>query len=70
MNIEKISSGKAIDEMLPKSLLKEVNNLDNNDISQIIEEDMTYVIFKKLIYLFRIYHLKKSLLILKLNINK
>ena len=43
MNINKLTCKKNIDEMLPKSLLKEVNNIDNNEISQIREEDISDV---------------------------
>ena len=43
MNINNLTCKKNIHEMLPKSLLKEVNNIDNNEISQIIEEDISDV---------------------------
>ena len=44
MNINNLTCKKNIHEMLPKSLLKEVNNIDNNEISQIREEDISDVI--------------------------
>ena len=47
MNINNLTCKKNIHEMLPKSLLKEVNNIDNNEISQIIEENMSEL-FKKI----------------------